>query len=107
MSKIETKWGIGTLEYFRKLNKPGCEGEYVRAITDFVYKDCTLRDGDNYQDLIEDLISKTKTQVQLDNEWSDTEKIQMIESVLDIAPLHEVSAYTLKSVIMDIIKLDR
>ncbi len=30
-----TLWNDDTIEYFKKLNKPGCEGDYIRAITDF------------------------------------------------------------------------
>jgi hypothetical protein len=53
-------WNEDTIEYFKSKNKLGCEGDYVRAITDFVYRDCTLEDGETYQELIEDLISKTR-----------------------------------------------
>jgi hypothetical protein len=54
-------WDQETIEYFKSKNKPGCEGDYVRAITDFVKSDCTLEEGETYQELIEDLISKTRT----------------------------------------------
>ncbi len=53
-------WDDETILYFRSKNKPGCEGDYIRAIKDFVKSDCTLEDGETYQELIEDLISKTR-----------------------------------------------
>jgi hypothetical protein len=53
-------WDDETIAYFKSKNKPGCEGDYIRAITDFVKSDCTLEDGETYQELIEDLISKTR-----------------------------------------------
>ena len=53
-------WNDETIEYFKEKNKPGCEGDYIRAITDFVHKNCTVEEGETYQNLIEDLIVKTK-----------------------------------------------
>jgi len=61
-------WNDDTIDYFKKMNKPGCEGEYVRAITDFVHHDCDWAikaleekgDSMDEQTLIEDLIIKTK-----------------------------------------------
>ena len=55
----EYYWNEETIEYFKKKNKPGCEGDYVRSITDFVKDDCTLEDGETNQMLIESLIIKT------------------------------------------------
>ena len=54
------KWNNETIEYFKKQNKPGCEGQYIRELSDFIYSNCTVEDGETYQELIEDLILKTK-----------------------------------------------
>jgi hypothetical protein len=53
-------WNDDTIEYFKKQNKPGCEGEYIREIWDFVKNNCTLEDGETYEMLGNDLITKTK-----------------------------------------------
>ena len=53
-------WNDETIEYFKKQNKPGYEGQYIRELSDFIYSNCTVEDGETYQDLIEDLILKTK-----------------------------------------------
>jgi len=53
-------WNDETIEYFTEKNKPGCEGDYIRAITDFVHTNCTVEEGETYQSFIEDLIAKTK-----------------------------------------------
>jgi|TARA_B110000908_G_C10117113_1_gene385875 hypothetical protein len=54
------KWNDDTIEYFKKQNKPGCEGTYIRELSDFVYKNCTIEGVETYQNLIEDLVGKTK-----------------------------------------------
>jgi len=53
-------WNDETIDYFKKMNKPGCEGEYVRAITSFVHHDCVPDTIMGYEELIKDLIIKTK-----------------------------------------------
>ena len=53
-------WNDDTIEYFKKKNKPGCEGDYIRAITDFVHENCTPLNDETYQNLIKDLIAKTR-----------------------------------------------
>jgi hypothetical protein len=53
-------WNPETIEYLKKKNKPGCEGDYIRSITEFVFANCQLEDGEDYQMLIRDLIRKTK-----------------------------------------------
>ena len=68
-----TLWNDDTIEYFKKLNKPGCEGDYIRAITDFVHNNCyngTLHKYAelsskygfemDYNTLIDELITETK-----------------------------------------------
>jgi hypothetical protein len=53
-------WDDEAIAYFKSKNKPGCEGDYIRAITDFVCNNFTWQDSETYQELIEDLISKTR-----------------------------------------------
>jgi hypothetical protein len=53
-------WNDDTIEYFTKQNKPGCEGQFIRELKDFVYENCIPAYGETYQNLIEDLIEKTK-----------------------------------------------
>ncbi len=60
MAKLRFTWDEDTIEYFKAKNKPGCEGDYVRAITDFVHGNCTVVGNEKYQDLIEDLIKQTE-----------------------------------------------
>jgi len=57
---MEYYWNEDTIEYFKEQNKPGCEGEYIREIWDFVKQNCTLEDNETYEMLGNDLINKTK-----------------------------------------------
>ncbi len=59
-NNMEYYWNEDTIEYFKKQNKPGCEGEYIREIWDFVKQNCTLEDGETYEMLGNDLITQTK-----------------------------------------------
>jgi len=52
-------WNEETIEYFKDRNKPGCEGQYLREVEDFVKKNCTLEDGEVYSTLIVDLVTQT------------------------------------------------
>ncbi len=53
-------WNPDTIEYFKNRKKPGCEGQYIREIEDFVKFECTLEDGETNEMLIKDLTEKTK-----------------------------------------------
>ena len=53
-------WNKDTIEYFKKLNKPGCEGEYIREVWNFVKNNCTLEKGETYEMLANDLIIKSE-----------------------------------------------
>ena len=55
----EFTWNSDTIEYFKNRNKPGCEGQYYREVLDFVKNDCHLEDGETYEMLANDLMSKT------------------------------------------------
>ena len=56
----EFTWNSDTIEYFKNRNKPGCEGQYYREVLDFVKNDCHLEDGETYEMLANDLMSKTR-----------------------------------------------
>ena len=59
-SESKFYWDSDTIEYFKNRNKPGCEGQYYREVLDFVKNDCHLEDGETYEMLANDLMSKTK-----------------------------------------------
>ena len=56
----EFTWNSDTIEYFKNRNKPGCEGQYYREVLEFVKNDCHLEDGETYEMLANDLMSKTR-----------------------------------------------
>ena len=53
-------WNDDTIEYFKNRNKPGCEGQYYLEVWDFVKNECSLEDGETYEMLANDLLSKTQ-----------------------------------------------
>jgi len=53
-------WNEEIIEYFKYRNKPGCEGQYYREVEEFVKQNCTLKDGETYFDLRDDLLNQTK-----------------------------------------------
>tara|TARA_R110000737_G_scaffold36335_2_gene55716 strand:+ start:776 stop:955 length:180 start_codon:yes stop_codon:yes gene_type:complete len=58
---MEIQWNEDTIDYFKNRNKPGCEGQYIREIYDFVKSDVTFYEiGETYEMLVNDLITKTK-----------------------------------------------
>jgi hypothetical protein len=54
-NNMEYYWNEDTIEYFKKQNTPK-----MREIWDFVKQNCTLEDGETYEMLANDLITKTK-----------------------------------------------
>ena len=46
---MEFHWNDDTIEYFKKKDKPVCEGEYWREVWDFVKHNCDLEDGETYE----------------------------------------------------------
>ncbi len=58
---MDIKWNDDTIEYFKNRNKPGCEGQYVREIQDFVKYDVVAEMGETYEMLVNDLLTKTRS----------------------------------------------
>jgi hypothetical protein len=54
------RWNSDTIEYFKNQNKPGCEGQYIREVRNFVKYDVVAEMGETYEMLVNDLITKTK-----------------------------------------------
>ena len=52
-------WTEDTLEHFKDLYKENIK-YYYKAIEQFVKYDCTLEDGETYEDLMVDLVKQTK-----------------------------------------------
>jgi len=57
---MEFHWNDDTIEYFKKKDKHGCEGEYWREVWDFVKQNCDLEDGETYEMLANNLMTKVK-----------------------------------------------
>jgi hypothetical protein len=57
---MDIKWNSDTIEYFKNRNKPGCEGQYIREVRNFVKYDVVAEMGETYEMLVNDLITKTK-----------------------------------------------
>ena len=55
-------WNEETIEYFTNRNKPGCEGQFLREIEDFVKNNTQLEENEVYQDLIDDLVAQVKAE---------------------------------------------
>ena len=55
-------WNEETIEYFKNRNKPGCEGQFIREIEEFVKNNCDLEEGEVYQDLMDDLKAQVKAE---------------------------------------------
>ena len=57
---MEFYWNDDTIKYFKKKDKPGCEGEYWREVWDFVKNNCDLEDVETYEMLANNLMTKVK-----------------------------------------------
>ena len=57
-------WNEETIEYFKNRNKPGCEGQFIREIEEFVKNNCDLEENEVYQDLMDDLKAQVKAERQ-------------------------------------------
>ena len=55
-------WNEETIEYFKNRNKPGCEGQFIREIEEFVKNNCDLEENEVYQDLMDDLKDQVKAE---------------------------------------------
>ena len=55
-------WNEETIEYFKNRNKPGCEGQFIREIEEFVKNNCDLEENEVYQDLMDDLKAQVKAE---------------------------------------------
>ena len=52
-------WNSHTIEYFKELYATD-ENDYYRKLEEFVKYECDLEDGETHQDLMVDLMNKTK-----------------------------------------------
>lgn len=60
ISKNRFYWQQNIIEYFRKRNKVGCEGQYYREVWDFVKSQCDLEKGETYEMYANDLMKQTQ-----------------------------------------------
>jgi hypothetical protein len=60
MSKTQKSkyyWGEDTVDHFRFISSYLNQSEVLQEITDFVELDCTIEDGEDEKDLVEDLFN--------------------------------------------------